>query len=198
VVASLLFLAFAYFAVGQAAATRNGAQGAADAAALAAAQEARDQLGRDLLGSVLKPGNWEDLFNGKGFGYGESCEEAERFAKSNKAKVIVCDRHYGRHDGFTVKVESLDGFGESVIPGTENEKSRTEATAVIEPLCTFEAEPEPEPGESDDADNGEDDDKTVSPGTLKCDGKDLPIDPENHDWLPDLADLFTVRLVDTD
>src|SRR4051794_28092055 len=44
VVGGLLFLAFAYLAVGQAAATRNGAQTAADAAALAAAQDLRDKL----------------------------------------------------------------------------------------------------------------------------------------------------------
>lgn len=44
-VAGLLFLAFAFFAVGKASATRNEAQGAADAAALAAAQDARDTLG---------------------------------------------------------------------------------------------------------------------------------------------------------
>ncbi|WP_455352761.1 pilus assembly protein TadG-related protein [Streptomyces sp. SYSU K217416] len=198
VVASLLFLAFAYFAVGQAAATRNGAQGAADAAALAAAQEARDQLGRDLLGSVLNPENWSDLFNGEGFGYGESCAEAERFAEINEARVLECDPYDGHRDGFTVQVESLDTFGESVIPGTEDMKSVTEATAVIEPLCTFESRPEPEPGESDDPENGEDEDEPVSPGTLTCNGRDLPIDPANDDWLPDVADLFSVRLIDAD
>ncbi|MGV9241848.1 pilus assembly protein TadG-related protein, partial [Streptomyces nigra] len=41
VAAGLLFLAFAYLAVGQAAANRNGAQTAADAAALAAALDTR-------------------------------------------------------------------------------------------------------------------------------------------------------------
>ena len=44
VVGGLLCLALAYFAVGQAAVNRNGAQSAADAAALAAALNTRDEL----------------------------------------------------------------------------------------------------------------------------------------------------------
>ena len=56
VVGGLLFLAFAYFAVGQAAVNRNGAQTAADAAALAAAQEARDQLAGQPGGRVAVAG----------------------------------------------------------------------------------------------------------------------------------------------
>lgn len=55
-VAGLLFLAFAFFAVGKASVTRNGAQGAADAAALAAAQQARDEIGPAFLGVLLLPG----------------------------------------------------------------------------------------------------------------------------------------------
>jgi len=42
VIAGLLFLAFAFFAVAQAGTVRNGGQSAADAAALAAAQDDRD------------------------------------------------------------------------------------------------------------------------------------------------------------
>ncbi|MFE7120718.1 pilus assembly protein TadG-related protein, partial [Streptomyces sp. NPDC057654] len=43
-VVGILFLALAFFAVGQAGAKKNGAQTAADASALAAAQDYRDQL----------------------------------------------------------------------------------------------------------------------------------------------------------
>ncbi len=48
-IGGLLFLALAFFAVGQAAATRNGAQTAADAAALAAGQKYRDDLRKGFL-----------------------------------------------------------------------------------------------------------------------------------------------------
>jgi len=64
VVAGLLFLAFAYLAVGQAAANRNGAQTAADAAALAAAQDTRDQLAELWKLDVKDPAKWWDIFHG--------------------------------------------------------------------------------------------------------------------------------------
>ncbi|MGW1880839.1 pilus assembly protein TadG-related protein [Streptomyces sp. NPDC001970] len=196
VVASLLFLAFGYFVVGKAADKRSDAQGAADAAALAAAQEARDQIGRDLLASLLNPANWKDLIEGRGFGYGQSCAEASRFAAENDSNVLLCDRYYGYRDGFTVEVETVDAVGDSVIPGTENKKGTARARAIIEPRCTFEEKPKPDDGE--DADEGRGNDKPDFPGLLTCNGKDMPIDPENLDFFPDVADLFTVRLVDAD
>lgn len=64
-VAGLLFLAFAYFAVGQAAVNRNGAQTAADAAALAAAQETRDGLADLWVADVLDPSKWLGIFEGR-------------------------------------------------------------------------------------------------------------------------------------
>lgn len=64
VVAGLLFLAFAYLAVGQAAVNRGGAQTAADAAALAAAQDTRDQLAGVWKLDVLDPTKWQDIFRG--------------------------------------------------------------------------------------------------------------------------------------
>lgn len=64
VVAGLLFLAFAYVAVGQAAVNRGGAQTAADAAALAAAQDTRDQLAGKWVAVVLDPTKWQDIFDG--------------------------------------------------------------------------------------------------------------------------------------
>jgi hypothetical protein len=51
-VAGLLFLALALFAVGQAGATRNGGQTAADAAALGAAEDFRAQLRKGLLDAI--------------------------------------------------------------------------------------------------------------------------------------------------
>ncbi|MFF1420114.1 pilus assembly protein TadG-related protein [Streptomyces sp. NPDC058280] len=194
--ASLLFLAFAYFVVGKVADKRNDAQGAADAAALAAAQEARDQIGRDLLGSILDPVDWQDLLDGRGFGTGSSCAEAGRFATSNESRLTACDPYFGARWGFTVKVETRDTVGQSVIPGTANKRGKATARAIIEPRCSFEVKPAPDDG--DDPGSGEEDDKPVFPGVVRCDSGDLPIDPESHDPLPDLADLFKVRLVESD
>jgi hypothetical protein len=197
VVASLLFLALAYFVVGQASASRNGAQSAADAAALAAAQDARDQLRRGLLASVLNPRNWSDLLNGKGFGTYGACQEAQRFAARNESDVTPggCRRLADGRLGFTVKVKTQEPLGETVVPGTENIRMTAEATAVIEPRCTFKPDDE-KPEDGEDPDNGGGNDKPVFPGKLTCDGRDRFIDPENLDFFPDPADLFTVRLSD--
>lgn len=59
-VAALFFLAFAFFAVGQASSVRNSAQTAADAAALAAARETRDGI-RDEFLDALKAGDLDKL-----------------------------------------------------------------------------------------------------------------------------------------
>ncbi|MGP3984243.1 pilus assembly protein TadG-related protein [Streptomyces sp. KR80] len=198
--ASLLFLAFAYFAVGQAAATRNGAQGAADAAALAAAQDARDQLTKGLLGSLLDPDSWEDLVNGEQFGTTQACDEAQRFAEKNNAGWKVpeghCERLLDGREGFNVKVKTRNTVGDSVIPGTEDKRLTAEATAVIVPRCELKSPPGKGVGNSDDPkpDKGEDHKPPFL--ELDCDDKDWVIDPENGDFLPDAADLFSVRLDD--
>jgi hypothetical protein len=203
VVAGLLFLAFAYFAVGQAAATRNGAQTAADAAALAAAQDAREQLHRGWLAVILNPAEWDDFVRGKKFGEYTACREAESFAVKNDAELVKsggCTRlgwWDGGEDGFTVKVRTLGTVGKSVIPGTEEKHATAKATAVIEPRCTFEAPEPPEPEKTGKPGEGEDDkDKEEQPILgLFCDGKPWKINPVNPE-LPGAADLFTVRLAD--
>ncbi|MFE2140936.1 pilus assembly protein TadG-related protein, partial [Streptomyces sp. NPDC059456] len=84
-VVGLLFAALAFFVVGQAGVTRSNAQGAADAAALAAAGEARDSafLGLDLLG--LKPADWEKLVDGDLLTGNGACQKADEFAALNDA-----------------------------------------------------------------------------------------------------------------
>ncbi|GGT52590.1 hypothetical protein GCM10014713_53100 [Streptomyces purpureus] len=202
-VGGLLFLAFAYFAVGQAAATRNGAQTAADAAALAAAQDAREQLRDGWLEVILNPAEWKGFLNGRRFGTYTACLRAESFANRNGAELTEggCDRlpRFDDEEGFTVKVRTLGTVGESVIPGTENRHATAKAKAVIEPRCTFDP---PKPPPTEDPDPGEDDgpgddtDQDPKPILgLSCDGVPWEIDPK-HPKLPDAADLFTVRLAD--
>jgi len=131
-VAGLLFLALAFFAVGKASALRNGSQGAADAAALAAAQSARDDFGTGFYASL--PGNTLDLFLGAPFV--PPCSEAERLADANDADKTICIPVYGYlRDRITVEVKGRNAVDSSVIPGSDNKFATAKATALIEFRC---------------------------------------------------------------
>ncbi|MEV0601296.1 pilus assembly protein TadG-related protein [Streptomyces sp. NPDC050315] len=216
VVAGLLFLAFAYFAVGQAAAARNGAQSAADAAALAAAQDARDQLREALIGSLQEPADWPVLLAGQRYDAIRACLAAGSFAQRNDAAVAGdgCLQLADDRQGFTVQVRTTGGMGASVIPGTENEQAEARATAVIEPKCALQPDeepggggtgdesPKPEPGAGDQEPGAGDKDKDRDSRqlSLRCDGQEWSIDPEEpdpaHPGFPRAADLFSVKLAD--
>ncbi|MDX3066546.1 MULTISPECIES: pilus assembly protein TadG-related protein [Streptomyces] len=198
-VAGLLFLAFAFFAVGKASATRNGAQGAADAAALAAAQQARDEIGPLFLGAILLPGGLNDFFGGHDIG-GEPCGQASRFAGENRADLTACTWDSGfQRDEVTVEVKTRDTVGDTVIPGTETKHATAKATAVIEFRCTWKPaeEPDKDTGPQQDEDEG---DKEENPGpiTFECDGRDrFDIDPLHPDpWAELGKTLFAVHLID--
>ncbi|WP_437069763.1 pilus assembly protein TadG-related protein [Streptomyces cellulosae] len=189
VVGGLLFLAFAYLAVGQAAANRNGAQTAADAAALAAAQERRDQLSGAWVENLLDPEKWQDIFDGMADGLTPSCWRAEQLAAGNDATVLNC--HADGLLSYTVEVQTNKTVGDSIVPGTETKKSKATATAVIEPRCGFEL---PAPTTEEDADAEEKDELP----TLRCKGGiSWELDSETpDDLLPKPEDLFDVHLAD--
>ncbi|MEU0286930.1 pilus assembly protein TadG-related protein [Streptomyces sp. NPDC006147] len=181
VVGGLLFLAFAYFAVGQAAANRNDAQTAADAAALAAAQNTRDQLAGAWVKDFQDPKRWQDIFDGIASGLAPSCWRADQLAAQNDAVVLSCQ--HAEPLRYTVKVETLDTVGDSIVPGTENTRSTESATAVIEPRCLF-----------DPLTDGAEEDKLP---VLTCKGEKWELDPEGPmDLLPKPEDLFDVHLAD--
>ncbi|MEU3748711.1 MULTISPECIES: pilus assembly protein TadG-related protein [Streptomyces] len=187
VVAGLLFLAFAYFAVGQAAFTRNGAQTAADAAALAAAQDAREQLREGWIEVILDPGQWGSFLNGLEYDRDAACDQAAEFAARNGA-AFSGDR--------CVPLES-EGFRVTVrTNGSESNPATASASAVIEPLCEFEKpEPPSEPPPSTPTPPGEGEEEEEGPILgLTCGGVAWEIDPENPATLPGAVDLFTVRL----
>ncbi|MFF6861914.1 pilus assembly protein TadG-related protein [Streptomyces sp. ESR1.13] len=180
VVGGLLLLAFAYLAVGQASANRSGAQTAADAAALAAAQDTRDQLAAMWIKDVLDPTQWQRIFDGDVAGLGSSCGRAEQLASHNDARLVNCAPEGLL--GYTVEVEALRPVGDSIVPGTEDKRSRATATAEVEPRCTFElpavdAEDEGLPG-------------------LACGDERWVLDPENLVDLPVADELFDVHLTD--
>ncbi|MFJ8820380.1 pilus assembly protein TadG-related protein [Streptomyces sp. NPDC102467] len=180
---ALLFAAFAFFAFAQAASARNGAQSAADAAALAAAQSARDELMDGLGAAVGKDDDWLNWLNGQEFDGVGAQDAATRLAAENEADVV------GGPDGTTVnglpgywvEVQTRYTVGDTVIPGTENDKAKAHATAVIEPRCDLPIDADP-----------------TKPVQLSCDGSPIEIDPgdSNPADLPDASTLFSVHLAD--
>ncbi|MFB6520035.1 pilus assembly protein TadG-related protein [Streptomyces sp. NPDC056401] len=180
--ACLLFAALAFVAVGMAGATRSDAQGAADAAALAAAREVRDNAfkGTDLL--ILTPEEWEEIIRGRRFHTAGACAQANAFAGTNDA-TAECAFDVPE---FTVSVTTNGTVGDSVIPGTENMHARARATALIEPRCFLQPATTPPP-----------------PGGggvvgIECrDGTVIIVNPSDPGPLYKLArKLFVVRLTD--
>ena len=184
-VTALLFLAFAFFAVGMAEDSRNEAQTAADAAALAAAREARDQLHGSLLAALVAADTsaLEDLLGGGSFDKGDACDVAKDYASRNGANTTRCDSVHNP-DGFVVDVKTKESVGKTVVEDTEQIYAEATATAVIEPRCDLAIHPtasphKPKPG----------------PITVTCDGDDKVLDPDNADRdLADLGDFFRVHL----
>lgn len=175
-VSGLLFVSFAFFVFAQAAFTRSGAQSAADAAALAAAQESRDELYERFLDALDDGGGLEEILAGRGFEATSACTEAARLAGQNGADVTSCVSAAERL-GFLVGVVSRNSVGESVIPGTESQKGSAQAAAVIQPLCEA---------------TTQDDDRI----DLRCEDTDWSFDPGDEENIPEARDLFQVSLED--
>jgi hypothetical protein len=97
-------------------------------------------------------------------------------------------------------------MGKTILPGTDKKHATSYATAVVEPRCTFEPldggqSPSPDPThtlptDTGGASGGAGKEKPKSPGKIACDDRDWQIDPDHLDLLPDMADLFTVRLAE--
>ncbi|MEU9373837.1 pilus assembly protein TadG-related protein [Streptomyces sp. NPDC048255] len=199
VVAGLLFATLAFFVVGQASVVRSDAQGAADAAALAAARDARDHLvpGVDL--ATLEPEGWKQVLEGVLLDAGGACGAAREFAAKNDA-TAVCERALPR---FTVEVQTTRTVGDSVVPGTSGQRGTANATAVVEPRCQLgtvivapspSASPSTSPSPSPSSGGAE---KPASV-EIKCKGAGvITFDPAKPEpWGALARTLFAVRLVD--
>ncbi|MEU3062350.1 pilus assembly protein TadG-related protein [Streptomyces subrutilus] len=191
VVTGLLFAALAFFVVGQASVTRSDAQGAADASALAAAREVRDEAFTGLDLGALKPEDWEKLLKGDLLTGRGGCAAAGDFAARNDNAVAECDSALPR---ITVKVRTDRTVGSSVVPGTESMHGTASATALIEPRCVLGssgagATPGPAPTGVPEP--------LPTPVDVRCKGEPLQIDPLKPGSLRALSrSLFSVRLVD--
>ncbi|MDT0320975.1 hypothetical protein [Streptomyces millisiae] len=180
-VTGLLTAALIFFVFAQAALTRGSGQSAADAAALAAAQEARDLLYDDFLGGIGEDGDEDidlgDILDGLDLPDGPPCDAAARLADRNDANVDDCGRSEAG-DGYRVVVETRDTVGDSLIPGTEDLTATAEATAVIRGQCEL---------------TTEEDDRIE----LRCDeDRDWSFDPGDEAGRPEARDLFRVYLED--
>lgn len=177
-VAGLLFLALAYLAVGQASVNRSGAQTAADSAALAAAQNERDQLTAQWVTVLLDPTKWQDIFDGK-VAFDDPCWRAGQLAAQNDAALNNCSP--AGLLKYRVDVQTNKPVGRSVVPGTEDFRSNAHAIAEIEPLCTFKLP-----------------DKGGAVGNalpqLTCKDKVWDLKPDDPSGLPKPDDLFDVHL----
>lgn len=178
----LLFAGLAFFAFAQAASVRNGAQTAADAAALAAAQDARDELVDGLIVSIGDD-NWADWLDpAKATGFGAT-QAARMLAAQNDAALqgVAIPVARDGYPGFEVRVRTNYTVGESVIPGTEGKHAEASAVAVLQPRCQVAAEAE-------EAESVE----------IDCDGELLTLDPDDFEPsdLPDPSVLFSVYLAE--
>ncbi|MBD0745312.1 hypothetical protein BG418_27120 [Streptomyces sp. CBMA152] len=204
-VAGLLFLAFAYFAVGQAAVKRNEAQTAADAAALAAAQDFRDQLRNGML-DAFDLDRWQKLLDGDRGGLlpHDSCAAANDLAGRNDATVEPggCALDFAPDPTYRVAVRTNKTAGHSVIAATSDHKGAAKATAVVVPRCHLQ---EGQPGQSPQPKPTVTPSESPGPGgpggdpkayRLVCDKRDFDVDPAHLDLLPKASDLFSVQLAD--
>ncbi|MFE7671255.1 pilus assembly protein TadG-related protein [Streptomyces albidoflavus] len=177
----ILFVAFAFFAFAQAAVARSGAQAAADSAALAAAQDGRDDLVEGLLDSFGEGDGWVDWLSGVAPHGANSREAASDLAAQNDASVLTIEEVSIRGlDGYSVSVETRYTVGESVIPGTESMRAKADAVAVIEPRCDVQEDSDPS--------------ESV---IFVCGGDVFELDPEDFEDsdVPDSSILFSVYLV---
>lgn len=174
---ALFFLAFAYFAVGQAAVSRNGTQTAADAAALAVARASRDQLHDDVL-TALTSGDepaLQAVLQRSGTDLRAACGQAYAFASANGAKVDGCEPADGSPTAFTVHVTSLSSVGSSVVKDTEDVYASAQATAVVQPRCVV-------------------DGLQGVLVQLTCDHDRVTVDPTADGFVLDLSTFYAIHL----
>ncbi|MFI6939614.1 pilus assembly protein TadG-related protein [Streptomyces sp. NPDC050418] len=181
VVGMVLFAAFVFFVFAKGAVARSGAQSAADASALAAAQDVRDELRLEFIAG-LPTGVWVLPLEGKIPSPGNGIAGAQRLAAENDSRLLGVNPTFVRGDlAYEARIETNYTVGDSLVPGTEDTRARADATAVIEPRCKMLANV---PGQ------------TIE---FTCDGSGLwVIDPKtfNAGDLPTAKELYEVNLAE--
>ncbi|APY90826.1 hypothetical protein A7J05_13640 [Streptomyces alfalfae] len=149
---------------------------------MAAAQEAREELVVGLGLSIGEGGDWLDWLAGNGLTGAGAHEAGQSLAALNGAKATVVATEMNGYPGFRASVVTNYTVGDSIIPGTESQHAKADATAVIKPRCNVDSAADPG--------------KTVE---FTCDGEEpIEIDPDDFelDDLPEASVLFSVHLAD--
>lgn len=181
-VTGLLFLALVFFAFGEADVQRNGAQSAADASVLAAAKGSRSLMSLELKAHVMDRSYYIAAFNAPFLAAPNGCVRAGDFAARNNAVDARCRPLYDGRWAYQVKLKSDKGMSANLVPRTEGEKAKADATAVVESRCKFIPNP-----------------VMTSPsiGEVICNsGLVWTVSPKDLALMPDMADLFSVRLAE--
>ncbi len=150
---------------------------------MAAAQDSRDELMTGLQDAIGHDDHWLDWLKGDLFQGTGATAAAERLAGQNDATVQggAVPATVNGYPGYRVTIETRYTVGNSIIPGTETRHAKAEATAVIQPRCSFGQDADPK-----------------KPVQLNCGGQLVDIDP--HDFqsgdLPDASVLFSVHLAE--
>ncbi len=139
------------------------------------------------MGTAIEAGEGDDWLNwlaGDMF-TGESAEAAaDALAAENDAHVSgFSGAEVNGYPGFDVEVTTDYTVGDSILPGTESQHAKADATAVIKPRCELAESSDPE--------------QAVG---FTCDGDEAPIEIDPDDFelgdLPDASTLFSVHLAD--
>lgn len=137
----------------------------------------------ELGGAIGVDDNWLDWLDGDQFEGAGATAAAQQLAADNDSTVPGGAQRTTINGlpGFRVEIETNYTVGDSIIPGTESQRARADATAVIEPRCDFDLDADP-----------------TELITLNCDGEPVDIDPEDFDLddLPDASVLFSVHLAE--
>lgn len=118
----------------------------------------------------------EDILAGEDYETADACAEAARLAGDNDAVLTGCGARPSRL-GYQVGVRTRDTVGDSPIPGTENLRAETSATAVLLPRCEVSALEEDEV-------------------ELRCEERDWSFAPDDAEAHPEARDLFGIALED--
>ncbi|MGW2593274.1 pilus assembly protein TadG-related protein [Streptomyces sp. NPDC001515] len=183
-VTGLLFLALIFFTFGEADVKRNGAQSAADASALAAAKQSRSLMKLELKAMVMDRVFYTKVFNTPfgGSGIGGGCWKAYEFAEHNNATVDSCGPPMSGDWGARVAVRGKTPMTAKLVSGAKGKRAKSHATAVVESRCKFIPNP---------------DWTSTSIGTVVCSsGVTWVVSPKALASMPDMPDLFSVRLVE--
>ncbi|MFE6978863.1 pilus assembly protein TadG-related protein [Streptomyces sp. NPDC057682] len=179
-VTGLLFLALIFFAFGEGDVKRNGAQSAADSAALAAAKESRSLLKLDLKAHVMDRAYYIAVFNAPFVGF-DGCVNAMSFAAQNDS-TARCRGLYDGRWGYHVVAKSNKRMTANLVPGVKGKRAEAEATSAVINRCKFVPNP---------------DLTSTSIGTVFCkSGLVWVVSPKDLATMPDMTQLFDVRLVE--